>query len=190
MKYRLLGPHVTTGGERLETGTEVGDDTGYPWKYPDGKDMDPTTQMEGLDDQSRDKVREVHQRLYGVGPSWENQNEDVRKAREKEAEDQKKLDEGSEPVSAQQRAERKWAKEDEEDLEAGLEGRESANARRDATVSRSMPGPAARQPSHTATASPTRPGVERPAPGPATPQPPKADEVRPKKPNEEQYPKG
>ena len=172
MKYRLLGPHVLSGGERLETGTEVGDETGYPWKYADGKDMDPTPQMEGLDEPSRAKVREVWQRLYGTSPSWEGQSEEVAKAREKEAEDQKKLDEGSEPVSAQQKAER--AKEDRDKAEPRLG---------------TMPGPRP-QPSHTVTASPTRPGSSTPAPAPATVQPPKADEVRPKKPNEEQYPKG
>src|SRR6188472_3851711 len=183
MKYRLLGPHVLSGGERLEEGTEVGDDTGYPWKYPDGKDMDPTPQMEGLDEQSRAKVREVHQRLYGGGPTWENQNEEVAKAREKEAEEQKKLDEGSEPVSDQQKVERDWEKERKE------------GKRGEATVAPTIPprapvsptpGPA-RQPSHTSAASPTRGGSTTPAPAPATAQPPKEEDIRPKKPNEDQY---
>ncbi len=185
MKYKLLGPHVLSGGERLEEGTEVGDDTGYPWKYPDGKDMDPTPQMEGLDDQSREKVREVHRKLYGVGPHWENQNEEVVKAREKEAEEQKKLDEGSEPVSPQQKAERKWEEEDRE----GKRGEASIAPTIPPRPVTTPPG-AARQPSHTSVASPTRGGSTTPAPGPATSKPPKEEDIRPSKPNEEQYPKG
>ena len=59
MKYRLLGPHVLADGQQLDAGTEVGDDTDVPWKDIDGKEMEPTTQMEGLDDASREKVREI-----------------------------------------------------------------------------------------------------------------------------------
>jgi len=186
MKYRLLGPH-TLNDAVLDTGTEVGDDTPYPWKDVEGNDMPPTTQMEGLDDASRDKVRQVHRQLYGTSPAWERgQSEDARKAHEQQAEEQRKLDEDSKPVSEQQRLERDY----ERDREAGKRG--------DAAMAPSipprapvtpMPG-AARQPSHTSAASTTRGGQTTPAPGPATPKPPDKDEVRPSKPNEEQYPKG
>ena len=185
MKYRLLGPHVLSDGQMLDAGTEVGDDTDQPWKDVDGKEMEPTTQMEGLDDASREKVREVHQRLYGRGPAWERgQSDAAREAHEKQAEEQNKLDEGSEPVSPQQKAEREWEKEFKEG-KRGETGMASSIPPRAPT----MPG-AARQPSHTSAASPTRGGQTVPAPGPATPKAPKDDEVRPSKPNEEQYPKG
>ena len=182
MKYRLLGPHVLADGQMLDAGTEVGDDTDQPWKDIDGKEMEPTTQMEGLDDASRDKVRQVHQRLYGRGPSWERgQSDEAREAHEKQAEEQRKLDEGSEPVSEQQRLERDY----ERDRKEGKRGDASSPPRAPVT---SPPG-AARQPSHTSAASTTRGGQTAPAPGPATPKVDK-DEVRPTKPNEEQYPKG
>ena len=187
MKYRLLGPHVMSDSSRLEAGTEVGDDTPYPWKDPEGNDMEPTTEMEGLDDASREKVKALHTKLYGHGPYWERgQPEAVRQAREKEAEDQKKLDEGSEPVSEQQRLERDW----ERDRKEGKRGEANMAPTippRGAPVV-NPPGPA-REPSHTATASPTRGGSARPSPGPATPKPVSDDELRPTKPTEEQYPK-
>ena len=186
MKYRLLGPHVLADGQMIDAGTEVGDDTDVPWKDIDGKEMEPTTQMEGLDDASREKVREVHQRLYGQGPSWERgQSEAAREGHEKQAEEQRKLDEGSEPVSAQQKAEREWEKEFKEGKrgEAGM----APTIPPRAPVT-SPPG-AARQPSHTSAASTTRGGQTTPAPGPATPKTPKDEDVRPTKPNEEQYPK-
>lgn len=185
MKYRLLGAHVLASGERLEEGTEVGDDTDFPWKDVDGKELEPTTQMEGLDDASREKVREVHQRLYGHGPSWERgQSEEARKAHEQQAEEQRKLDEGSEPVSEQQRLERNY----ERNRDAGERGEASMAPTIPPRAPGVMPG-AARQPSHTSTASPTRSGQGTPAPGPATPKAPDKNEVRPTKPNEEQYPK-
>ena len=111
----------------------------------------------------------------------------------KEKEEQQKLDEGSEPVSEQQHLEREWDKEREKrghgprgepapsipsrGTQAGMHPRPGAE-----------PGPA-REPSHTASAAPTRGGAT-PARGVATPKPPEGDEARPKNPNEDQYPKG
>ena len=185
MKYRLLGPHVLADGQMIDAGTEVGDDTDVPWKDIDEKEMEPTTQMEGLDDASREKVREVHQRLYGQGPSWERgQSEAARKGHEKQAEEQRKLDEGSEPVSPQQKAEREWEKEFKEGKRGAATVAPTIPPR-----APTMPG-AARQPSHTSAASTTRGGQTVPAPGPAAPKAPKEEDVRPSKPNEEQYPKG
>jgi hypothetical protein len=187
MKYKLLGPHVLASGERLEEGTEVGDDTDFPWKDVEGKEMEPTTQMEGLDEASRKKVRDVHQRLYGQGPAWERgQSDAVRQAREREAEEQRKLDEGSEPVSMQQKAEREWERDHKEGKRGEAAMAPSVPPRAPVTT----PPGAARQPSHTSTASPTRGGSTTPSPGPATPKAPDKDDVRPTKPNEEQYPKG
>lgn len=192
MKYRLLAEHIApVSGEVLPAGTEVGDDTPYPWKNADGSDAEPSTTMEGLDDAARKKVEEVHQRLFGHRPYWhEGQPDEVRKAREKEAEEQQKLDEGSEPVSEQQRVEREYADEQQESELAKRRPKGEPMPMippRGAPVA--MPGPA-RQPSSTANPNPTRGGVTTPAPGPATPKPPDKEEVRPKNPNEQQYPKG
>ena len=187
MKYRLLGPHVLADGQMLDAGTEVGDDTDYPWKDIEGKEMEPTTQMEGLDDASRDKVRQVHQRLYGQAPSWERgQSDAAREAHERQAEEQRKLDEGSEPVSEQQRLERDY----ERDREAGKRGDASMAPSIPPRAPVTSPPGAARQPSHTSAASTTRGGQTVPAPGPAAPKAPKEEDVRPSKPNEEQYAKG
>jgi hypothetical protein len=188
MKYKLLAPQVLADGQLLEEGTEVGDDTAYPWKDADGKDMEPSTTMEGLDDASRAKVREVHQRNYGLNPPWERgQSEEARKAHEQQAEEQKKLDENSKPVSEQQRLERDWEKERSEGKRGEADMAPTLPPRGAPVVA--PPGPA-RQPSSTATASPTRGGVTHPSPGPATAKPPDKNDVRPTKPNEEQYPKG
>ena len=196
MKYRLLAQHTAPqSGELLEAGTEVGDDTEHPWKNRDGSDAEPSTQMEPLDDAAREKIKGLHQKLYGSEPDWSGgQSEEVRQAREKERDEQQKLDEGSEPVSEQQHLEREWDKEREErghgprreaaptipprGTQAGLHPPGRATE----------PGPA-RQPSHTATTAPTR-GGPAPARGVATPKPPEDEEARPKNPNEEQYPKG
>src|SRR6185503_3438772 len=174
MKYRLLGPHVLSDGQMLDAGTEVGDGTDQPWKDIDGKEMEPTTQMEGLDDASREKVRQVHQSLYGQGPQWERgQSDAAREAHEKQAEEQKKLDEGSEPVSEQQRLERDY----ERDRKEGKRGEAAMAPTIPPRAPVTSPPGAARQPSHTSAASPTRSGQTAPAPGPATPKVDK-DEVR------------
>jgi hypothetical protein len=162
MKFRLLGPAVLSDGQQLDAGTEIGDDTPYPYKNPDGSPMEPSTTMEGLDEDGKKAVHDLHRRLFGHGPYWESgQSEEVRKARETEAEEQRKLDESSEPAPT-----------------IPPKGPPTAT-----------PGPA-RQVSGTETANPTRGGVASPAPGPATAKPPDKDEARPKRPNEEQYPKG
>jgi len=187
MKYRLLAPHTAPqSGERLEAGTEVGDDTEYAWKNPDGSDAEPSTQMEGLDDAARNKVNELHKKLYGSEPAFGgSQSEEVRQAREKERDEQQTLDEGSEPVSEQQHLEREDAKEREERGHGPRRGDRGEPM----APGGAPPGPA-RQPSHTATTAPTRGGSTAPARGPATPKPPEGEEARPKNSNEEQYPKG
>lgn len=173
MKYRLLAPHVLPDGVILEEGTEVGDDTSWPWRYPyNNEPMPPSNMMEGLDDEGKKAIEELHNKLYGQGPYWENsQPEEVRKAREAQAKEQEKLDEDSEPVSEEQR--REW--EYEKALEKG-------------DAPRGLPPGPARQPSSTARVAPTRGGAQ-PNPGPATPKV-EAEDVRPRKPNEDQYPKG
>ena len=194
MKYRLLAPHTAPfSGERLEAGTEVGDDTEHPWKNRDGSDAEPSTQMEGLDDAAREKINGLHQKLYGSEPDWSGgQSQDVRQAREKERDEQRKLDEGSEPVSEQQHLEREDQKEREKRGHGPRQGErgERGPSSRDPVMAPggAPPGPA-RQPSHTATTAPTR-GGPAPARGVATPKPPEDEEARPKNPNEEQYPKG
>jgi hypothetical protein len=65
MKYRLRSPHVIEGAVR-NAGTVVGDDDDCPVKYYG----DPTPDMEGLDDASRDKINEVHKRLHGIEAPW------------------------------------------------------------------------------------------------------------------------
>lgn len=102
-KYRLLVPHVIDGAI-YEAGTEVGTDTAIP--YPD----EPSTQMEGLDDASKERINKRHQLLYGRDAPWHDPNHPMgeRKERDaKEAEAQRKEEEGSEPVSHQQAFERK-----------------------------------------------------------------------------------
>ena len=187
MKYRLLAQHTAPqSGELLEAGTEVGDDTEHPWKNRDGSDAEPSTQMEGLDDAAREKIKGLHQKLYGSEPDWSGgQSESVRQAREKEKDEQQKLDEGSEPVSLQQHLER----EDDKEREKRAEGAPRRAGREPMAPGGAPPGPG-RQPSHTASAAPTRGGSTAPARGVATPKPQEGDEVRPKNPNEEQYPKG
>lgn len=178
MKFRLLADHVNSDQQVIPAGTKAGDDTAWTWRDREGKPLPVSTQMDGLDDEGRQMVNDLHQTLYGrPAPYWEPiEAAPVRAAREKEAAEQQKLDEGSQPVSEQQARERAAAE------RAGKTGELPQ------PVS-TPPGPG-RQPSHTATAAPTTGGSVRPAPGVATPQAPKPDELRPKKPNEEQYPKG
>lgn len=169
MKYRLLARHVLADQRLVEAGTVVGDDTAFPWRDAAGNELPPTTQMEGLDDASRQKVQDVHQQLYGVDPHWDRaQTPEEREAFEAAGEEQRKLDESSEPVSEQQEMEREF----------GVEA-----------TGVPLPGPG-RQPSSTATAAPTIGGEMVPSPGPAAPLPPEPKDIRPKKPNEEQFPKG
>src|SRR5262245_31388276 len=111
MQYRLLTDHVTPEGAILAAGTVVGDDQPCTWRYTaNNEPMPPTPQMEGVDDAGKKAIDELNRRLYGdevitlAGPS-----EAVAAARKQEAEAQEALDKGSEPVSPQQRWERKQA---------------------------------------------------------------------------------
>lgn len=200
MKYRLLAAHVLPDGGWLPEGTEVGDDTGYPWKTADGEYRAPSTQMEGLDGEAKEKVDELHRRLYGTGPYWDQGTaKEVEEARNKDAEKQRELDEQSEAVSPMQEAERKYQEQFKDP-----EGNPLAKRQLDAAttilpkgapftppphvVTHAQPGPAAPQ-SSTQTASPTRGGTRVPSQGPATPKPPEGDEARPTNPNRDQYPK-
>lgn len=181
-QYRLLAEHVTPEGVVLEAGTVVGDDTSYPWRYAHNNEpMPPSNQMEGVDDEGREKIKELNRKLYGedaphtVGPS-----EEVQAARKQQEDENKKAEEGSEPVSPMQRYERKAAEDQKAAEEAGMP--------KPAFV---PPGPVgARGPSvHEAPQGRHRTGQTQASPGVATPKPPKDEEVRPSKPNEEQYPK-
>lgn len=155
-KYRLLAPHVTSDGQLLEEGTEVGDETTYPWKNPDGSDMRPSTQMYGLDEAGEAAVLEVWQGLYGRAPSWADPpNEAVEAARKAESDAQQALDDGSTPVSPEQARERAMAKLEDQLMTDAPTPRETVMAERMRRVERSS----------TATASPTRGGVVAPAPG-------------------------
>ena len=182
----------------LEAGTVVGDETEYPWQLPDGSDMRPSTQMTGLDEEGKQKVDELHQELYGTSPSWQTAMTPKQEAaRKEEAEKQHALNEGSDPVSPQQAYEREIERMREEWSKAnagiaspkgGPKGDKPAMTHSPAEIAAGMPGPG-RQPSSTATASPSKGGVNAPAKGPATPRPPEGDKARDIKPNEDQYPK-
>ncbi len=166
-KYRLLAEHVAPDGQVLPAGTEVGDDTPYPWP------MDPSNQMEGIDDDGKKRVDDFWKTHYGhefrhpdANP---NLTDDQRAALEADEEAKKKEEEARKagpPVSDQQRMEREE------------EGKPTEAV---------PPGPA-RQPSSTATASPTRGGVRASSPGPATIET-RREDIRPHRPNEEQSPK-
>lgn len=166
-KYRLLVEHSTSDGRVLPAGTEVGDGTPEPWP------MEPSNQMEGLDDDGKKRVDEFWQSRYGHPKPGENPNlsDDAKRQLAKEEEEKVKAEEAKAkgpPVSEAQKAER----------EAEAEGRPS----------RGIPPGAAPGPSSTATASPTRGGVTAPSPGPATAEV-RRENIRPSKPNEEQSPK-
>jgi len=163
-QYRLLAPHIYHNGVMLETGTVVGDDTPYPWTYEaNGQPMPPSNQMEGVDDDGKAKVEELHKKLYGEeAVTLGKPSEAVQAARDKEAADQKALDEGSAPVSPQQQYDRKVA---EDQAKAEAEGMPKP-----AFV---PPGPAGPQgPSaHTAPQGPHRTGQQA-GRGVATPKAP------------------
>jgi hypothetical protein len=93
--YRLRVDHVDSEGRVLSAGTEVGTDTPYMWPGP------PTNAMEGLDAEGVRRVNEVHMALYGAKAPWDNVN---LAEQQKKAEDQRKVDEGSAPVSFSQAA--------------------------------------------------------------------------------------
>ena len=166
MKFKLLAQHVLADGQLLEEGTEVGDDTPYPWRNRDGSPQKPSNQMLGLDDEGRKMVEDLHMELYGTKPA-DLVDEDVLKARADETKAQEELDKNSEPVSDRQRVERQMA-------EARAKGEEAAEPR---VVSA------------TATASPTRGGATHPSPGVAGANPPTGQAARVTNPNQQQAPK-
>jgi len=181
MQYRLLGPHVTADGVVLDTGTIVGDDTPWPWRYPyNNEPMPPSNQMEGVDDEGKKNIEVLQKKLYGEDMLERNKvPEPVQQAREKEAKEQEKLDENSKPVSAEQKWERKELEEREKDEKEGM------------PKPRTPPIKPGEGPSvHTAPQAAHRTGQQATPGGVATPKPPRDEEARPEKPNEEQYPKG
>ncbi len=56
-RYRLLAAHYTEEDKYLEEGTEVGEGTRHRWSRP------PTTQMEGLDEESQEAIDELKSRV-------------------------------------------------------------------------------------------------------------------------------
>lgn len=166
MKFKLLAEHVLPDGRLLEEGTDVGDDTSYPWRNKDGSPQPPSTQMLGMDPEGQKAVEDLHMELYGTKPT-DLVDPEVVKVREAEATAQKALDEGSAPVSDRQTLERRMA-----------EAKEKGEAVYDPRVV-----------SSTATAAPTRGGVTRPSPGVASANPPTGQAARVTNPNQEQYPK-
>lgn len=101
-KFRLLAPHVIDGAV-YETGTEVGNDTEIPYS------AEPSTQMLGLDDASKDRINKRHQFLYGRDAPWHDLDHPMGERQDREAraaEEQRKEEEGAEPVSHQQAFER------------------------------------------------------------------------------------
>lgn len=104
-KYKLLAEHVTSDGMVLPAGTEVGDGTPYPWP------MDPSNQMEGVDDDGKARVEAYWQERYGHGP--DTTPEAIAKAREEEAAASAKREEeikAGPPVSDAQKEEREAEK--------------------------------------------------------------------------------
>ena len=53
MRYKLLAPHYSEEDKYLEEGTEVGEGTRHRWTRP------PTTQMEGLDEESQAMIDQL-----------------------------------------------------------------------------------------------------------------------------------
>jgi hypothetical protein len=66
MQFRLRTPHVIEGAVR-NPGTIVGP---YGSGAPVVFEGDPTSDMEGVDDEGVSRVREVYRRLHGEEPPW------------------------------------------------------------------------------------------------------------------------
>lgn len=101
-RYRLLAPHVIEN-VLYETGTEVGTDTGVPYA------LEPSTQMEGVDDASRERINKRHQVYYGKDAPWHDEKHPEGRRRERDREEldkQREEEKGQEPVSHQQAFER------------------------------------------------------------------------------------
>lgn len=58
MKYRLTAPHYIED-RVLPAGTVIGEGTEFPFLLPDGTPRPPSTEMEGLDDESIAAVKAV-----------------------------------------------------------------------------------------------------------------------------------
>lgn len=76
-KYRLLAEHVSQDGRVLPPGTLVGDGTPEPWP------LDPSTQMEPLDEEGEKKVKEQFEKV-GDADGWKRFEEDMRRRHEGE----------------------------------------------------------------------------------------------------------
>jgi hypothetical protein len=103
--YRLRVQHVTSDGRMLEPGTLVGAGQEEPWDQP------PTNQMEGVNDQARKAINEVHQRLYGVDAPWHDPKVGASIADDlRVQEEQRREAADAAPVSHQQAVEqdKKW----------------------------------------------------------------------------------
>jgi hypothetical protein len=70
MQFRLRTPHVIEGAVR-NPGTIVGP---YGSGAPVVFEGDPTSDMEGVDDEGISRVREVYRRLHGDEPPWHRDN--------------------------------------------------------------------------------------------------------------------
>jgi hypothetical protein len=70
MQFRLRTPHVIEGAVR-NPGTIVGP---YGSGAPVIFEGDPTSDMEGVDDEGVSRVREVYRRLHGDDPPWHREN--------------------------------------------------------------------------------------------------------------------
>lgn len=155
-KYKLLTQHVTSESVILEPGTEVGDDTDWPWKG------EPSIHMVGVDEEGKQKVNELHQKLYGRDAPAQEAEEPSEEDKKAEQEEEKLK--AAEPVSKLQEMER-------HEEETGEE-----------VVPRRVVSP-------TTNSTPTRGGRTGGGAGPATPQIDQ-ENIRPKNPNEDMSPKG
>lgn len=65
MRFRLLAVHYIDD-RLLDPGTEVGDGCAIPFRYPDGKMRLPSTEMEGVDEESQAVVEAVRSRSFPI----------------------------------------------------------------------------------------------------------------------------
>lgn len=63
MRFKLLAQHYIDD-RLLEPGTEVGDGTSVPFRFPDGSRMVPSTEMEGVDEEGVKAVEDVRSRSF------------------------------------------------------------------------------------------------------------------------------
>lgn len=96
-RYRLLADHVIHGGI-VPAGTEVGNDCDIAWN------VEPTNQMEGIDEAGKENVNKLHQRLYGRDAPWHDEDSSHMQSRRdaEGAAKQREEEKGHEPVSMQQ----------------------------------------------------------------------------------------